>query len=93
MKLLMLDDEEISKQENYLLSNSEWRVKAVGNQSCMRLGITSREFAEKSASGPVLILGQEVLGSRPGAQTCLLIGRIWLKIKQLVGRRSIQIIY
>jgi hypothetical protein len=38
MKLLMLDDEEISKKENYLLSNSEWRVKVVGSQSCMRLG-------------------------------------------------------
>jgi len=35
MKLLMLDDEEISKKENYLLSNSEWRVKVVGSQSCM----------------------------------------------------------
>jgi hypothetical protein len=35
------------KIENYLLSNSEWRVKVVGSQSCMRLG----DFKDRS-EGP-----------------------------------------
>ena len=47
---------------------SEWRVKVVGNQSCVRLGIINRKGRFAVAS-TLVILGPEVLGSLPNAQT------------------------
>ena len=42
---------------------SEWRVKVVGNQSCVRLG---KQLRDKTLQR---LLGPEVIGSLPMAQT------------------------
>lgn len=46
----MLEDWIIVKKR-LLISNSEWRVKVVGNQSCMRLGEQLRDKTPPEFAG------------------------------------------
>lgn len=58
---LMLEEIVIVKRD-YILLNSEWRVKVTGSQSCMRLGqlLLGRLNTVYRSKG----LGQEVYGGR-----------------------------